>query len=85
VEVPFSRDVGCYTPPTSPTRAPSSSPSASSDKVASSSPTLRVVPCVPAPRRSTRHSVAEDGSSATDEDTMQKAMRHKADINLDFV
>jgi hypothetical protein len=28
--------------------------------------------------------VAEDGSSATDEDTMQKAMRHKAAMNLDF-
>jgi hypothetical protein len=64
VEVPFSRDVGCHTPPTSPTRAPSSFPSASSDRVASPPPPLRAVPCVPAPRRSTRHSVAEDGHHA---------------------
>jgi hypothetical protein len=28
--------------------------------------------------------VPEDGSVATDEDTMQKAMRHKATINLDY-
>jgi hypothetical protein len=28
--------------------------------------------------------VAGDGSSATDEDTMQKAMRRKAAVNLDF-
>jgi hypothetical protein len=38
---------------------------------------------VPA-RRSSRHTVAEDGSIATDEDTMQKAMRRKAAKNLDF-
>jgi hypothetical protein len=35
-------------------------------------------------RRSSRHTVAEDGSMATDEDTMQKAMRRKAAKNLDF-
>jgi hypothetical protein len=28
--------------------------------------------------------VAEDGSSATDEDTMKKAMQRKAALNLDF-
>jgi hypothetical protein len=36
-------------------------------------------------RRSTRHAAMEDGSSATDEDTMQKAMRRKAAKNLDSV
>jgi hypothetical protein len=35
-------------------------------------------------RRSTRHAATEDGSSATDEDTLQKAMRRKAAKNLDF-
>jgi hypothetical protein len=35
-------------------------------------------------RRSARHSVAEDGSTATDEDTILKAMRRKAAKNLDF-
>jgi hypothetical protein len=28
--------------------------------------------------------VAEDGCVATDEDTMKKAMRRKADMNLDY-
>jgi hypothetical protein len=28
--------------------------------------------------------VADDGSSTTDEGTLQKAMRHKAAVNLDF-
>jgi hypothetical protein len=35
-------------------------------------------------RRSTRHAVADDGSSTTDEDSLQKAMRRKAAMNLDF-
>jgi hypothetical protein len=35
-------------------------------------------------RRSVRHSVAEDGSTATDEDTLLRAMRRKAVKNLDF-
>jgi hypothetical protein len=65
-------------------RAPSSPSSASSDRAASPPSPLHAVPCVSAPRRSTRHSVAVDGSSVTDEDTMQKAMRHKAALNLDF-
>jgi hypothetical protein len=68
VEVPFSRDIGCYTPPTSPTSA------------ATPAPAPPVVPCAPPPRRSSRHTVADDGSFATDEDTMQKAMRRKAAI-----
>jgi hypothetical protein len=36
------------------------------------------------PRRSARYVMAEDGSMATDEDTMQKAMRRKATKNLNF-
>jgi hypothetical protein len=35
-------------------------------------------------RRSARHVVAEDGSTATDEDTMKKVMRRKATMNLDY-
>jgi hypothetical protein len=35
-------------------------------------------------RWSSRHLVADDGSMAMDEDTMQKAMRRKAAKNLDF-
>jgi hypothetical protein len=35
-------------------------------------------------RRSALHSVAADGSVATDEDTLQRAMRRKAAKNLDF-
>jgi hypothetical protein len=35
-------------------------------------------------RRSTRHVVADDGSSTTDEDSLEKAMRRKAAMNLDF-
>jgi hypothetical protein len=42
------------------------------------------MPCAPMVRRSSRHSVADDGSSTTDEDTLQKAMRRKAAVNLDF-
>jgi hypothetical protein len=71
-EVPFSRGVGCYTPPTSPSRT--SSPSS----------TPPVVPSAPPSKRGTRHAVAEDGSIATDEDTMQKAMCCKATINIDY-
>jgi hypothetical protein len=48
------------------------------------SPLPLYVPCVPMVRRSTRHAVAEDGSSTTDEDTMQKAMQRKAAMNLEF-
>jgi hypothetical protein len=40
-------------------------------------PQIRVV------RRSGRHAQAEDGSADTDEDMMQKAMRRKAEKNLD--
>jgi hypothetical protein len=72
VEVPFSQDVGCYTPLTSPDRA--ASPSLS-PPIVSGAPPLR---------HSTRHVVAEDGSVTTDEDTMQNAMRRKATINLDY-
>jgi hypothetical protein len=35
-------------------------------------------------RRSGRHVTAEDGSGATDEDMMQKAMRRKAVKNLNY-
>jgi hypothetical protein len=70
-EVPFSRDVGCYTPATSPVRP------------ASPLPMPLVVSHAPPARRSARHAVAEDGSVATDEDTLHKAMRRKAAINLD--
>ena len=34
-------------------------------------------------RRSGRHAVAMDGTSSTDEDSMMKAMRRKAELNLD--
>jgi hypothetical protein len=65
---------GCwvlYTPDvSSETRPPSSPP--------------HVAPCAPPTRRSARQAVAEDGSIATDEDTMKKAMRRKADMNLDY-
>jgi hypothetical protein len=36
-------------------------------------------------RRSGRHAVAEDGSAATDKDSLRKAMRRKALMNLDGV
>jgi hypothetical protein len=36
-------------------------------------------------RRSGRHAQSEDGFGVTDEDTMQKAMRRKAEKNLDTV
>ncbi|XP_037459578.1 uncharacterized protein LOC119330565 [Triticum dicoccoides] len=36
------------------------------------------------PRRSGRHVVGADGASATDEDSMQRAMRRTASRNLDF-
>ena len=32
------------------------------------------------PRRSGRHFTAKDGASATDEDALAKAMRHKAEL-----
>jgi hypothetical protein len=36
------------------------------------------------PRRSVRYGEAADGSSVTDEDSMHRAMRRKAQINLDY-
>jgi hypothetical protein len=43
------------------------------------------VEATPTPlRRSGRHSVSADGASATDEDSMMKAMRRTASRNLDF-
>jgi hypothetical protein len=48
-------------------------------------------PTVPPPvvqplvKRSGRYALAEDGAGATDEDVMQRAMRHKAEKNLDTV
>jgi hypothetical protein len=59
-------------------------PPTSSARTTSPSSRPHTVPCAPTARRSTSHVVAEDGSSATDEDTMQKAMRRKAAMNLDF-
>nr|XP_051203681.1 uncharacterized protein LOC127317199 [Lolium perenne] len=63
---------------------------ASSSSLASPSPspTLQRPPppppvVQPTVRRSGRHTVAEDGSGATDEDVMQRAMRRKAEMNLD--
>jgi hypothetical protein len=35
-------------------------------------------------RRSGRHGAATDGASATDEDSMRKAMPKKAELNLDY-
>jgi hypothetical protein len=69
VEETFLRDVGSYTPPTSPAQASSSSPPATSSRFSSPSPLPLSVPCVPMVRRSTRHAVAEDRSSTTDKDT----------------
>jgi hypothetical protein len=37
----------------------------------------------PTVRRSGRYAVAEDGAGVTDEDVMQRAMRRKAELNLD--
>ena len=46
--------------------------------------TTTLTPSVSTPlRRSERHVVAVDGSSGTDEDSTMKAMRPKADLNLD--
>nr|XP_051230168.1 uncharacterized protein LOC127348110 [Lolium perenne] len=70
----------------------SSASTASSSRSASPSPvpTLQQPPPPPPPpvvqpmvRRSGRHALAEDGSGATDEDVMQRAMRCKAEMNLD--
>jgi hypothetical protein len=67
-----------------PSRSPSSSPDPST-------PPLRVSGAVAAAdsdttplRRSGRHQVSVDGTSATDEDSMMKAMRRTATRNLDF-
>jgi hypothetical protein len=54
--------------------APPSTPAASALKVDFVTPI----------RRSGRYGAAADGASATDEDSMQKAIRRKAELNLDY-
>jgi hypothetical protein len=72
---------------------PASSPSTGSSPLSSSpspvstlqQPPPAVPPLVvqPTVRRSGRYALAEDGSGATDDDIMQRAMRRKAEKNLD--
>jgi hypothetical protein len=90
---PVCADVGgvsssALTPPK--LAIPDSSPPASQQGTHSSSTTATIAaPVAPAdlvtpPRRSGRFGVAADGASTTDEDSLLRAMRRKAEINLDY-
>nr|XP_051207719.1 uncharacterized protein LOC127323647 [Lolium perenne] len=79
--------------PTSPVSSASSSPAGSPPRSPTSSPASlqQPSPTVPPPvvqptvRRSGRFALSEDGAGATDEDVMQRAMRRKAEMNLDTI
>ena len=75
---------GRVSSPTSLTRHTSSSSTLGADAVDAISPsTPNRAMMTDSVRRSARFGVAADGSSATDEDALQKAMRRKASLNLE--
>nr|XP_051221777.1 uncharacterized protein LOC127340034 [Lolium perenne] len=90
---PRSGSVQGATPPPTPASI-DSAPASSATSPRSSSPSLvptlqqpspTIIPSVvqPTVQRSGRYALAEDGTGVTDEDVMQRAMRRKAEINLD--
>nr|XP_051206417.1 uncharacterized protein LOC127321418 [Lolium perenne] len=62
----------------SPRSSPSPPPAAPQPQPTGPPPAMQ-----PTVRRSGRYAVAEDGAGVTDEDVMQRAMRRKAELNLD--
>nr|XP_051209806.1 leucine-rich repeat extensin-like protein 5 [Lolium perenne] len=64
--------------PASPRPSPSPPPAAPQPQPTGPPPAMQ-----PTVRRSGRYAVAEDGAGVTDEDVMQRAMRRKAELNLD--
>ncbi|KAK1696717.1 hypothetical protein QYE76_013414 [Lolium multiflorum] len=71
------------TAPTSPAASPPRSPTSSPASLQQPSPTVPPPVVQPTVRRSGRYALSEDGAGATDEDVMQRAMRRKAELNLD--